>query len=119
MDQKRQIYIHENLRISELIKGFITLYPYLKLEIFKKGEEMSHNYRDFKLIEIATVRNPVGFYINKDMKVSEVEALFWDKLGIQISIYRKMGNSVVETSYTSQWTLDHQNEKGKEIYSAI
>ena len=53
------------------------------------------------------------------MKVSEVEALFWDKLGIQISIYRKMGNSVVETSYTSQWTLDHQNEKGKEIYSTI
>ena len=65
MDQKRQIYIHENLRISELIKGFITLYPYLKLEIFKKGEEMSHNYRDFKLIEIATVRNQWVFILTR------------------------------------------------------
>ena len=50
------------------------------------------------------------------MKVTELEAIFWDKLGLQISVYRKTGSSMIETTLTNQWTLSHQNNKSKEIF---
>ena len=72
--------------------------------------------RDFKLFDISSHKEPSSFFFNGESKVMEVEALFEDNLGLKISIFRKMGTSIVETAFTSNWTLNHQNLIGKEIF---
>ena len=115
MKGNHEIIITAETRISNLVKRFKNAFPFLRIEIFRKGEDISHDHRDFRLFEIATIKKPIEFSIDGEMKVSEVESKFWDNLGLQVSIFRKMGTSVVETSFTSQWTLNHQNNKGEEI----
>ncbi len=115
----KKIFIDPTTRVSQLIKGFKTAFPFLRIEIYRKGEPVSLGHRDFVLFEIANVENPEGFLIEGDMQVNEIENLFLRKLGLQISIFRKMGTSEVETTYTSLWTLNHQNSKGEEIHFAI
>jgi hypothetical protein len=113
------IKIDGDTRISNLLKKFNNNFPFLKIEISRRGEDYSRDHRDFKLFELATVKKPQEFWIYEDMKVIDVEEIFKNSLGLQIAIYRKMGKSLVETTFTSQWTLSHQNEKGQEIFSAI
>jgi hypothetical protein len=113
---KTEIIIDQEIRISNFLREFSEVFPYLKIEVSKKGVDYSHDYRDFKLFEISTKRKPEGFKISGDMKVTELETIFWDKLGLQISVYRKTGSSMIETTLTNQWTLSHQNNKSKEIF---
>jgi hypothetical protein len=47
------------------------------------------------------------------MNVLEVENLFWEKMGIQISIFRKSGKTWLESSFTNYWSLERQNNLGK------
>lgn len=119
MKSSKKILIDSGTRISQLMKGFNTAFPFLRIEIYRKGEAVSIGHRDFVLFEIANIENPDGFLIDGDMKVNEIESLFKEKLGLEISIFRKMGTSEVETTYTSLWTLNHQNFKGEEIHFAI
>lgn len=115
----KKIRIDSETKISELMNGFNIAFPFLRIEIYRKGEAVSLGHRDFIVFEIANVENPEGFVIEGDMRVSEIESLFLKNLGLEISIFRKMGTSEVETTYTSLWTLNHQNNKGQEIHFAI
>ena len=119
MKGSKKIWIDSATRISELMKGFNIAFPFLRIEIYRKGEAVSLGQRDFVVFEIANVEYPEGFVIEGDMKVSEIENLFQKNLGLEISIFRKMGTSEVETTFTSLWTLNHQNNKGEEIQFAI
>lgn len=114
-----EILIDGDTRISQLLKGFNTAFPFLRLEIYRKGDKMSIDHRDFRLFELGNLKNPQSFGISGELNVKEIEALFKSKLGLDIAIFRKMGNSEVETTFTSQWTLNHQNHKGQEIHQAI
>jgi hypothetical protein len=119
MIETMRIVINSETRLSDFIRTFGQTFPFLKIEIFKKGKEMSHTHIDYRLFDLANKKSPSGFEIFKSLKVIELEQLFWNNLGIQISVFRKMGNSVFETSYTSDWTLDHQNQKGAQLVSTI
>jgi hypothetical protein len=116
---KGNIKIDDELRMSKLLKKFNSLFPYLKIQIFRKGEDFTKDPRDFKIFELATIGQPTGFVIDGDFKVEDVEKMFMVNLGLKVNIYRKMGKSLVETSYTSSWTLNHQNLKGQEIFRSI
>lgn len=119
MKSNEKILIDAETRISQLLKRFNRAFPFLRMEIYKKGEIVSHDHRDFKLFEIANIKNPKPFTITGELKVREVEEMFMSELGLKIAIFRKMGTSIVETTFTSEWTLNHQNSKGEEIYFAI
>jgi hypothetical protein len=114
-----QILVDNETRISHLLKRFNTAFPFLRLEILKKGEKMSTDHRDFRLFELSHLKEPQGFIISGNLSVKETEALFRSKLGLEVAIFRKMGGSEVETTFTSQWTLEHQNHKGQEIHFVI
>lgn len=114
-----EILIDSETRISQLLKGFNTAFPFLRLEIYRKGDKMSIDHRDFRLFELGNLKSPQSFSISGELKVKEMEALFKSKLGLDVAIFRKMGSSEVETTFTSQWTLNHQNHKGQEIHQTI
>jgi hypothetical protein len=56
-----------------------------------------------------------SFVIYPKLAVHEVEEAFWSNMGLQVSVYRKVGNSILETSFVVGWTLEHQNKKGSEL----
>ena len=119
MFENDEILIDKETRISQLLKKFNSAFPFLRMEILRKGEIVSIDHRDFKLFELGNIKNPEDILINGELRVNDIEGLFKTKLGLDILIFRKMGTSEVQTTYTSQWTLNHQNSKGKEIYLAI
>jgi hypothetical protein len=116
MNKKSKITINSETRISHLINRFNKLFPFLRIEVFRKGEDFDVGQRDFKLFDISIHKLPSSFHFNGESKVIEVETLFEYNLGLKISIFRKMGTSIVETAFTSDWTLNHQNLIGKEIF---
>ena len=60
-----------------------------------------------------------GFIIEPEMTVHDLEEAFWGNMGIQTAVFRKVGSSMLETTFTSGWTLEHQNNKGQELKTAF
>jgi hypothetical protein len=74
---------------------------------------MSDACHNCKLSDIVHKKSVEGFAILPEMKVSEVENLFWENMGIQISVFRKSGKTWLESSFTNYWSLERQNTLGK------
>jgi hypothetical protein len=53
------------------------------------------------------------------MKVSELEELFEEVFGLSVQVFRKSGESWLQTTTTDSWTLNQQNLKGKEMSSPV
>lgn len=110
-----EILVNANLTATDLVKRFNEFYPFLRLEIYYRGEEMGAASHHCLLKEIVNKKTVEAFVIVPEMKVSEVEELFWDKMGLQVSIFRKSGKTWLESSYTNYWSLERQNNLGKEM----
>jgi hypothetical protein len=114
------IVVDKNRQVADLLCQFSEVYPYLKLVIFWKGEELRDAYTHLPLDRFATIKNREIFNISPTYKVSEVEDAFKEYLGIKVKVYRKLGeNTWLETSFTSNWSLEWQNAKGVELFQAI
>ena len=114
------IVVDKNRQVADLLYQFSEVYPYLKLVIFWKGEELRETYMNMPLDRFATIKNHEAFNISPIYKVSELEEAFKEYLGIKIKVYRKLGeNTWLETSFTSNWSLEWQNTKGVELFQAI
>lgn len=113
-----KIYININLdwTIAELEEVFSQAFPFLSLEIYRNGEEINKSFRNFSLRRLAAIRKPQSFSIFEKMTVAELVEVFWESLGIQVAVARKLANSKVETTFTSQWTLEKQNNIGSEVF---
>lgn len=109
------LFVKPDIKATDLIRQFNEIYPFLRLEIYYRGEEMSDAYHNCKLSDIVHKKTVEGFVISPEMKVSEVENLFWENMGIQISIFRKSGKTWLESSFTNYWSLERQNTLGKDM----
>lgn len=115
-EQRKDIFVNKNLTLEQLQREFKVCFPYLSIEFYKNGIEYSNNQRLLTLEKISTSKEMTSFVIIGQMTVDEVEAIFENNMGIKIGIFRKLGTSSVETSYTSKWTLERQNKIGSEEY---
>lgn len=108
--------------ISDIQKEFNNAFPFLKLEFFNNktftrtnftASQIIHNNKklgDGQLGIIDTILE-----INEEMKVSEFENIFRDKFRLAVQVFRKSGNLWLETTMTDDWTLQQQNNHGREI----
>jgi hypothetical protein len=103
------------MKVAELVKQFNEEYPFLRLEVYYKGEEMGAISHNCTLNEIAHRKTLENFVIVSEMKVFEVEELFWENMGLQVSIFRKSGKTWLESSFTNYWSLERQNSLGKDM----
>jgi len=114
-----KLVLQNKLTLSEIKTKFTEHFPYLKLEVYKISKEQPETASYYRLKENIPInlneRNNNKFEIDGNMTVIDLEKLFLDKLNLNIQVFRKSGKLWLETTYTDEWTLDKQNEQGKEL----
>lgn len=113
----KQMVVKGSADVNGLITSFQNTFPFLKLEILYNGKEASMLYPFTSLDKLTSRRRIQNFIIHDELTVREVIDLFWENMGLQICIARKLANLNVETAFTSQWTLRQQNKVGSEVFS--
>lgn len=108
--------------ISDIQKDFNKEFPFLKIVFFNKKSISS---LDYSAKQIIPLNRKVGdnhlivfdgnIEIDEDMKVNELESIFKMKFNLAVQVFRKSGNLWLETTMTDNWTLQQQNNHGKEI----
>jgi hypothetical protein len=121
-----EVVINETKTVGEIQKSFSKRFPYLKICFFKKphatGEAspLSEMYHADELIKNIRHKDKNGVIsIDGEMKVSELEELFQEVFGLSVQIFRKSGKNWLQTTTTDFWTLNQQNNKGKEMCEKI
>lgn len=111
-----------NSPILEIQKEFNRAFPFLKIEFFSrshtKGMPTSVNF----MIKPGKMLGDFGFpniqseiEVNGAKTVAELENEFKDRFALNVQVFRKSGRLWLETTATDEWTLDSQNEEGKEL----
>lgn len=107
--------------ISEVQKDFTTMFPFLKIEFFNSRSNAGSDFSAKKIIpatrKIGDIRAVAdgSIEITGDTKVQNLESSFNKQFGLGVQVLRKSGNLWLETTMTDSWTLEQQNNHGKEI----
>jgi hypothetical protein len=113
-----EIVIDKELTVRQLAQIFSKKYPFLKIDVYNRGEEVSNDCFH-TLHQISNMKDPQNFTILPEMSIGQIEQLFWDELGLQIAILRRVGHSWVNTPLTNDWTLERQNEITQHIFASM
>jgi hypothetical protein len=116
------LHIAPDRLISDIQKDFNSLFPFLKIEFFNNK---SFTRSDFTVKQIIPGNKKLGenlqiiqdgeIAIEEEMKVNELEKFFKDHFNLAVQVFRKSGNLWLETTMTDNWTLQQQNNHGREI----
>lgn len=116
------LHIAPNRLISDIQKEFNEAFPFLKIEFFKSR---SFTRSDFMTHQIIPTQRKIGdgqlaitdgdIEIAEEMKVKDLEKIFRDQFSLAAQVFRKSGNLWLETTMTDEWTLQQQNDHGREI----
>jgi hypothetical protein len=116
------LHIAPNLLIGEIQKEFNEAFPFLKIEFFKtrsfsRSEYMAHQIisSQHKIGDGQLAITDGDIEIAEEMKVKELEKIFKDQFSLAVQVFRKSGNLWLETTMTDNWTLQQQNDHGREI----
>ncbi len=117
-----QLHIAPNLLISDIQKEFNIAFPFLKIEFFNTR---SFARSDFMAHQIIPSQRKIGdgqlaitdgdIEVAEEMKVKDLEKIFKDQFSLAMQVFRKSGNLWLETTMTDDWTLQQQNDHGREI----
>lgn len=110
------IHIKGTVSLTTLQRHFSEMFPYLSIRFFKNNRELNLEKTSLLIQEVTRKAIISDFWIVEHMKVSELEELFRKKMDLEVHIYRKLGNSWIETSFTNDWTLERQNQRGKDLF---
>ncbi len=114
------LYISKDKTIHEVQQYFTRKYPFLKLEFYKQEntdpafivkKHLSHSIT----LKAAGLKDNGLIDIHNDLTVGELEKKFLNKFGLNVQVSRKSGTLWLETTMTDKWTLQKQNEHGREI----
>jgi len=113
--------IKKNTITSDLNDSFREVFPFLKLEFYKKSHDHFHGSEkkdDIKGEHTLESLNS-GFKEGKvewngGMSVDNLETYMEDTFGLHVQVFRKSGDIWLQTSVTDNWSLDEQNANGAE-----
>ena len=114
------IEIDDTLTLEEIRKRFTAKYPFLKLEFYDEPHQWQESTKRKHLLDhdktIAQVRkkhNPGALEILPGQKTGSVEQAFHNRFGLNVQLFRRHGDSWVQTVGTDELTLAEQNEIGQ------
>jgi hypothetical protein len=103
--------MNESARFQDIQDEFSKRYPYLKMNFYKFNgekiaaeERMTAFYRTFE-------KNDVE--IPPDKRLGRLIVELENVLLVKVRMMRKSGTLWIETSLTTDWTLEQQNREGK------
>jgi hypothetical protein len=116
-----KIQVDKSRTIADLQQEFNACYPYLKLVFFTKSHKAYKNSPAKFLIHDNNTKlealegNPHDgvLYLEEDMPTWQVERLFEETFGLHVQVFRKCGNTWLETTISDDMNLEEQNVKGK------
>lgn len=117
-----KIAINDNRKIFAIQEEFNRLFPYLKLEFFSKPHQafgasskklIKKNSKSIK--DCRTIHVQGEITITPSMTVNELEQRFASVYGLSIQVFRKSGKSWLETTVTDGWTLEEQDNQGRDL----
>lgn len=121
-----KIEIKDNTTIAEIRKNFQIRFPFLRLEFFSGGKDSAVPNPLQRILDeskkVENLRSGHGngeLLISGDDKVADVENAFREKFGLNVQIFRKSGAQWLLTTTTDDFTIDHQNEIGKEMSGSV
>jgi len=122
MAKKLTLAIRGDLKIQTIQKEFNALFPYLSIEFFSKPHSKfgGSSKRFLKsptktLGECRTIAKKGKIEITPSMIVNTLEKLFQDLYGLSVQVFRKSGNTWLETTATDAWSLEKQNSEGEAL----
>ena len=127
MRTKHYLTIDENQTIKNIQLKFNAEFPFLKIEFFKGphragiGTEKKNmfNNKDEKIFNIQPMPKSGRVLLDAKQSVEQLEALFGEKFGLYVQIFRKSTGIWLETSKTDNWTLEQQNEEGRSFQEEL
>ncbi|GAB4490983.1 MAG: hypothetical protein OHK0019_10540 [Saprospiraceae bacterium] len=116
-----KIEVSKDKTIAQLQEEFSAAYPYIKLVFFTKLHKAYKGSpakflvsdRNVTLGSLSKKTHSGVLYLEPEMPTWQVERLFEEEFGLHVQIFRKSGNTWLETSVTDDLTLEEQNMKGK------
>lgn len=116
------ITIQNDKTVRQVQQEFSELFPFLKIEFFTrphgKGKGTEKKFiqeKDVPLREMRHAGLDGVIRISSGMSVAELEQLFESNYGLHVQVFRRSGKLWLETTATDNWTLNYQNEQGKEL----
>jgi hypothetical protein len=111
--------LYQNRTLREVQQDFNDQYPYLKLEFYKVLDSDPNlitrkRFDNSTILRAAGLRQGGAVEIEDNMTVSELEDAL-QNFGLAAQVSRKAGISWLETTMTDNWSLQKQNEHGREI----
>lgn len=116
-----KIHVLADKTIAEIQEEFSEAFPSLKLVFFSKPHKA---YKDSSAKHLISDRTRTlgslekkphngDLHIEPEMPTWQVERLFEEEFGLHVQVFRKSGNTWLETSVTDDLTLEEQDIKGK------
>lgn len=116
-----EIYISEEDIIMNIQQEFNAQYPHLKLQFYKNPHRESKASPKRELLsprlpieKVAAFHRAGIVDINPDRTVAELEYDFFHKVGLSVQVFRKRGDTWLQTTETDFWTLGQQEQEGRE-----
>ncbi|MBT8327270.1 MAG: hypothetical protein KJP21_06070 [Bacteroidia bacterium] len=104
-------------QLDEIKAKFSDEFKGLKLEFFSKAHNKLEGSpkedmvtENIALSKLNANLETKEIVIAKEMKVSELEAVFENDFGLHVQVFRKMGRSWIETTRTDNYSLAEQME---------
>lgn len=115
-----KIAINNHRKIFAIQEEFNTAFPNLKLEFYSKPHQSSgSSEKEFikhsskTLGECRTIHEDGNITITPNMTVINLEENFRNIYGLGVQVFKKSGNTWLETIETNGLTLDAQNKQGE------
>ena len=116
------LHITPKSKISDIQNEFNRLFPFLKIEFFNNKSFARSNFSASHLIphhrkigECQLGIEDTAIELENEMKVSDLEKIFKEQFSLAVKVLRKSGNLWLETTMTDNWSLQQQNNHGREL----
>lgn len=111
------LFINPAQTVLQMQKAFREAFPYLKLEFFlqRAGWQTGPPLKASPVIETGAIQSGRAegtILVNPCMTVKELEDILHEQYFLDAQVFRKAGNTWLETTATDHWTLGQQNERG-------
>ncbi len=114
------LLLSKDKTVNEIQKLFNGKYPFLKLEFYKRDDRdpvlpVKRHIAHAATLRTAGLKNDGLLEVRDDLTVYDLEKTFLSKFGLNAQVSRKSGLLWLETTMTDKWSLQKQNDHGREI----